>query len=53
MFLVNDEIMILNCIYKTNRYNMFLIVLTRTICLNISFYIEFVFFKNEKLSNYQ
>ena len=37
MLKINDEINILNCIYKTNRHNMSLTILTNVIDLNISF----------------
>ena len=52
MLLHNDEIFILNCIYKINRYHMFLIIEIEVTNLNISFYVEMCFLKSEKLKNY-
>ena len=46
MLKTNDEIIILDCIYKTNRYNIFLIILIEIICFNISFYFDICFLKN-------
>ena len=53
MLRVNEKVMIINCIYKINRYRMSLIVCTEIICLNTSFYAKQAFFKDEKLKNYK
>ena len=48
----NDEICILDCIYKTNKYKMSLIIMTKIINFNISYYASMCFIKNEKHENY-
>ena len=53
IFKTNDEIIILDCTYKTNRYNMFLIILIEITCFNISFYFDMCFLKNEIVKNYE
>ena len=53
IFKTNDKIIILDCIYKTNRYNIFLIILIEIICFNISFYFDIYFLKNEIVKNYE
>ncbi len=49
----NHEALIMNCIYKTNRYRMFLFVITDQTKLNIIFYVAFVFMIKKHLSNYE
>jgi hypothetical protein len=43
----------MNCIYKKNRYRMFLFVITDQTKLNIIFYVAFVFMIIEHFSNYE
>ena len=39
----NNEILIMNCIYKINWYKIFLLIINEIIILNIIFYVEFIF----------
>jgi hypothetical protein len=50
---LNWKILIINCIYKTNRYFMFLCIIIEIIALNIIFYIAFVFFSSEIISTFE
>ena len=50
---INDEIMLLNCTYKINRYKMFFCIDTETTTLNIFFYANMILLKEKKLKNYQ
>ena len=52
-FFENNEIILLNCIYKINRYKMFFCIFTRMTYLNISFYFDICLLKNEKFENYK
>ncbi len=49
----NHEVLMMNCIYKTNRYRMSLFVITDQTKLNIIFYVAFVFMTHEHISNYE
>ncbi len=49
----NHEVLMMNCIYKTNRYRMSLFVIIDQTKLNIIFYVAFVFMTHEYLSNYE
>ena len=53
IFKTNDKILIINCTYKINRYNISLIILIKTIYFNISFYFDMYFLKNETIKNYE
>lgn len=53
MIKIYDELLILDCIYKTNRYRISLAIMTRIIDLNISFYARMCFMKGENLKNYE
>ena len=44
----NFEIIVINCIYKINKYCMLLFVIINHIALNISFYIVFAFLTSKK-----
>ena len=44
----NFEILLMNCIYKINKYKMFFLIIVKHIFLNIIFYVKFVFLINEK-----
>ena len=44
--------LILNAIYKTNKYKFSLFIITEITTLNISFYVNFVFMKSEYISDY-
>ncbi len=46
------EIILMNCIYKINKYKMSLLIIIVIIILNIIFYIMFCFMKDENYSNY-
>ena len=48
----NDEICILDCIYKTNKYKMSLIIMTKITNFYISYYASICFMKNKKHENY-
>ena len=52
LLLKNFEVLIMNCIYKTNKYKMFLLIIIDVISLNIIFYVEFCFMKDENFSDY-
>ena len=53
MLRTNDEILLLDCTYKTNRYRMPLCVLGGVTCLNTSFYSGMCLMKGKKLEDYQ
>jgi len=46
------EIILMNCIYKTNKYKMSLLIIIKVIVLNITFYVAFYFIKDENYSDY-
>ncbi len=48
----NHEVLIMNCTYKTNRYNMLLLIIFEQIALHINFYVVFEFMTHEKTSDY-
>ncbi len=48
----NSEILIMNCIYKINRYKMLLLIIIEIIALNIFFFIDFCFMTAKKISDY-
>jgi histone-lysine N-methyltransferase SETD2 len=48
----NFEVLVMNCIYKMNRYKMSLLIICEQIELNINFYVEFCFMIKEKIENY-
>jgi len=50
---LNIEILIINCIYKTNKYKISFLIIIEIIVLNTIFYIEFCFIKSENYSNYK
>ena len=52
MLLHNEKTLILNCIYKTNRYHMSLIIETEVTDLNTFFFVDMCFLKSEKLDDY-
>ena len=49
---VNWEVFLLDCIYKTNYYQMPLYVILGVKSLNTSFYIGFIFLFSETYNNY-
>ena len=49
---LNIKILIINCIYKTNKYKIFLLIIIEIIVLNIIFYVDFCFIKKENYNNY-
>ena len=48
----NFEIVMMNCIYKINRYKMSLLSIVDHISLSTTFYIVYVFLANEKKKNF-
>jgi len=48
----NLKILIMNCIYKTNKYKMSLLIIIDVICLNTFFFVVFYFIKDEIFDNY-
>ena len=48
----NFEMLIMNCIYKINKYEMSLFVIMNFIALKTNFYINFAFLKSEKKTNF-
>ncbi len=48
----NSEILIMNCIYKINRYKMSLLIIIEIIALNIFFFVNFCFIATKKTSDY-
>jgi len=46
------KIILINCIYKTNKYKISLLIIIKIIVLNITFYVAFCFIKGENYSNY-
>lgn len=49
---INREVLFIDCIYKTNCYQMFFDIISEVTGLNISFYIRFAFFFSETSGNY-
>ena len=52
LFRENLEIILMNCIYKINKYKMPLLIFIEIIFLNISFYAGFCFMKNKIINDY-
>ncbi len=50
---LNWEIFIIDCIYKINRYFMFLCIIIEVTALNIIFYIAFAFLSSEIISSFE
>ena len=48
----NYEVLLINVIYKINKYKISLVIVIDCTVLNIIFYVNFVFIKEEKTSNY-
>jgi hypothetical protein len=48
----NHEVLIMNCTYKTNRYNMSLMIISEQIALHTNFYVVFDFMTHEETSDY-
>lgn len=46
------EVILMNCIYKTNRYKMLLLIIIEVTALNITFYTTFCFMKGENYTDY-
>ena len=46
------EIILMDCIYKTNRYKMSLLIIIEIIALNTTFYVAFCFMKDENYNDY-
>ena len=52
LFRENHEILLINCIYKINKYKMSLLVIIEIISLNIIFYVDFCFMKEDRHNDY-
>ena len=50
---LNYEVLILDCTYKTNRYNIPLMVITGVTAMNTSYYVAFAFMKDETVSGFK
>ena len=48
----NHEVLIMNCIYKINRYKMSLFIINDQIVMHINFYVGFCFIAKETNSDY-
>jgi len=46
------EVILMNCIYKINKYKMSLLIIIKVIALNIIFYVAFYFMKGENYIDY-
>ncbi len=49
---INFEILVMNVIYKTNRYKMFFFIISEQIVLHINFYVAFCFMISEISTDY-
>ncbi len=48
----NYEVLIMNCIYKTNRYKMSLLIISDQTCLHTIFYVAFCFMTQKTIVDY-
>ncbi len=48
----NYEVLVMNCIYKTNKYKMSLFIISDQIALHKNFYVVFCFMTKEKQNDY-
>ncbi len=48
----NYEVLVMNCIYKTNKYKMLLFIISDQIALHKNFYIVFCYLTKKKQKNY-
>ncbi len=48
----NFEILVINCIYKTNKYKMSLLMIVKQTSIGTTFYIVFAFLESERPENY-
>lgn len=49
----NHIILLISTLYKTNKYKIFLIIISRVIFLNISYYIIFIFISKKTYKVYK
>ncbi len=49
---LNIKVLIINYIYKTNKYKISFLIIIEIIILNIIFYVVFYFIKEENYNNY-
>ena len=49
---VNHEVLLMNCIYKTNKYRPSLLVICDVTTINTTFYVIFCFLSSEYTDNY-
>ena len=52
LFRENHEILLINCTYKINKYKILLLIIIEIISLNIIFFIDFCFMKDERHIDY-
>ena len=50
---INSKIYLINCIYKTNQYRLFLCIIIDVTSLNTIFYVAFCFLSKEKTNDYE
>jgi hypothetical protein len=50
---LNWKVLVIDCIYKTNKYFMLLCIISEVIVLNIIFYINFAFFSSEITATFE
>jgi hypothetical protein len=48
----NYEVLIMNCIYKTSKYKMSLMIINDQIAMHINFYVDFCFMNKKTMTNY-
>lgn len=52
MLQFNSEVLIIDCTYKTNKYRMSLLVISKQTIISITFYIAFAFMLDKNTKNY-
>jgi hypothetical protein len=49
---INYKILIMNCIYKINRYKLSFLIINEQIAMHIIFYLTFCFMQREIIADY-
>ena len=49
----NFEILVMNCIYKINKYDMSLMIIMSHTAIDTNFYIDFAFLEKKKQKNFE
>ena len=52
LYYAYPEVFLLDCIYKTNKFKMPLLIIVGSTSLNTSFYVAFVFLRHEQEENF-